>query len=128
MYGFQHPYGLGKAERLDYIRLNETGAALNQVVEYQVFQPKGKVILRHVAGEVLLVPVRGTVADMEKLYVLEGIGETAWNLIDGSRTLMDIELALELEFDASQEDLRRDLIEFIDSLKAAGLIEEKSNV
>lgn len=104
------------------------GLHLNQTAERLVFQPKGKVILRHVAGETLLVPVRGTVADMEKLYVLEGIGETAWRLVDGQRTMADIEQALAEEFDAPAEELRRDLFEFVDSLKAADLIEEKSHV
>lgn len=101
---------------------------MNQILEQVVYQPKGKVILRHVAGETLLVPVRGTVADMEKLYVLEGIGEAVWNLLDGQNSLGDIEEKLAGEFDVTADELRRDLIEFVDSMRVADLIQEKPNV
>lgn len=104
------------------------GMLLNQTVDQLVFQPKGKVILRHVAGEVLLVPVRGTVADMEKLFVLEGIGESVWSLLDGQRSMADIEAVLSEGFDAPADDLRQDLAEFVDTLKLADLIEEKAHV
>lgn len=93
-----------------------------------IFKPKGRVVLRRVAGEVLLVPVKGTVADMQYLFALEGIGESVWKLLDGVRTVDDIVALVENEFEGDVADIRADVDAFVGSLLESDLVEEIAHV
>jgi hypothetical protein len=52
-----------------------------------VFAQRANVVLREVAGEQLLVPVRREVADLRSIFVVTGIGAFIWGLLDGLSTL-----------------------------------------
>ena len=52
------------------------------------------VVLRDVAGEKLLIPVKGRLADLQNIFVLEGLGEWVWEQLDGVRELEEIEMIL----------------------------------
>lgn len=92
-----------------------------------VYRKKEKVIARNIAGEDLLVPVRGSLADMQKLFVLEGVGEFIWENLDGRKTVKDILGDLLGSFDGEREQVEKDLVEFVAGLKEADLIEEVSS-
>ena len=85
---------------------------------------KDNVIARKVAGELLLVPIRGNMADMQKLFVLEGIGEFVWERLDGTRTLEQIRDDVAAAFRGTAEDAGRDIEAFTAQLKAADLVAE----
>jgi hypothetical protein len=82
------------------------------------------VVCRRIAGETLLVPIRGKLADLQRVFVLEGVGEFIWNNLDGSRTSEEIRNAVASRFDVSVEDAGRDLEEFIAELTRKDLISE----
>ena len=71
------------------------------------------VILRSIAGETLLVPVCGNLVDLQNIYVLEGIGEFLWNLVD-DRSLDLLRDAVTARFEIDAEQAGRDVREFID--------------
>ena len=80
------------------------------------------VIHREIAGEVVLVPIRRNVADMESIYSLEGVGASVWDLIDGKRTMGEIRNALLDEYDVEPEVLEADLLEFAQQLESFGAV------
>ena len=83
------------------------------------------VILRTIADEALLVPVQGGLADLQKIYALNGIGACIWQHLDGTRTLDDV-LAVVLDrYEVSAGDARADMCAFIDSLSNSKLVERR---
>jgi hypothetical protein len=80
------------------------------------------IVARRIAGELLLVPVRGQLADLQRLYVLNPVAELIWGLLDGRHELPAIQDAIASRFAVSPATAGADLKEFIDSLHAAGLL------
>jgi len=90
-----------------------------------VYARRDDVLLRDVAGEHLLVPVRRNAADLQAIFSLNGIGAFVWGLLDGERT-MDAVLAAVLErFDVGAEEAAADLSSFVERLTGAGIVERR---
>jgi hypothetical protein len=80
------------------------------------------VVYREIAGEAILVPIRRNVADMQSIYTLDSVGADIWNLIDGKRTVGDIQDQLLDEYDVGAEVLSQDLADYIEQLLSIGAI------
>jgi hypothetical protein len=83
------------------------------------------VLLRVVAGEQILVPIRNNVAQMQSIFALTGIGAAVWNLLDGVRTLDGVLSAILEQYDIGEEQARNDLQAFVAQLREAGLVERR---
>ena len=90
---------------------------------HQVFRKNSSVVKREIAGEVLLVPIRGQLAQLHRLFVLNEVGDFIWQQIDGVRDLAAIHRGMVERFEVSDEEARADLIEYVGSLRDAQLIE-----
>ncbi|RMG04147.1 MAG: PqqD family protein [Nitrospirae bacterium] len=82
------------------------------------------VVYRKVAGETILVPVHGDVAKMKKIYILNNLGEFIWERIDGRKSVDEILDEIVENFEVTRDEARKDLNEFINSLKERNLVEE----
>jgi hypothetical protein len=89
-----------------------------------VYDKDSNIVTRRIADETLLIPVRGHLADLQRLFVLEGIGEYVWERLDGKSSVGEIIDAIVEDFDVTREEADRDLQEFIHRLKDAGLVLE----
>jgi len=90
-----------------------------------VYARREDVVLREVAGEQLLVPIRNDPAGMQAIFALTGTGVFVWGLLDGEHAL-DAILAMVLErFEVTPEEAEADLNAFIERLGAAGLVERR---
>ena len=89
------------------------------------FAPKGEFVARVIAGETILVPIRGQVGDLNAIYNLNEVGTFIWQRLDGHANVRHIVDAVQSEFEVTPEDAERDIEQFIDSLHAAGVIEPK---
>jgi hypothetical protein len=67
-------------------------------------------------GAVLIAPEAG------KVRVLNGVGTTIWRLIDGRRTLAEIERTLVSLYDIGQQVAHDDLYAFLDELTERRLV------
>jgi len=92
----------------------------------EVYKKKHDIIFRKVAGETILVPISGRLADMQRIFALNPVGEFIWDEIDGSRTLQQISEDIQSNFDAGREEADEDLEAFITELLKEGLIEGAS--
>ncbi len=86
------------------------------------FRQKRDLVTRRIAGETVIVPVRGGVGDLNSIYTLNQPGTLIWELL-GSETPLDaIVGAVWREYDVTEDVARKDIGEFLQSLKSEDLI------
>lgn len=89
-----------------------------------VYKHVDDVVARIIAGEKLIVPIRGHLADMRNIFTVDPVGAFIWDSIDGARTLADLRDRITAEFDVADDVAEKDLLEFMAQLKASGLVME----
>lgn len=90
----------------------------------RVLAPKEALVAREIAGEVILVPVRGKLAQLKRVFVLNPVGAYIWGQLDGHRDLTTIHRGVVEMFEVTDAEAEVDLFEFIGSLEEAGLLTE----
>ncbi len=90
----------------------------------KIFARNKDVVSRKIGGELFLVPVKGRLADMEKIFTLTSVAEFIWDRLDGQRSVGEIRDEVIAEFDVAQEQADSDIREFIAELSDSGLIRE----
>lgn len=80
------------------------------------------VVGRHIAGEELLIPIRGKLADMQRIFALDPVAAHIWKKLDGSSDLEAILQSVLATFDVSEEQARKDVQSFVRQLEAEGLV------
>lgn len=78
---------------------------------------------RSIAGETILVPVRGRVGDLDAIYNLNEVGSFIWTLLDGRPSLPQIVEAVCAEFDVAIEQATADAGRFLGTLESAGVVQ-----
>ena len=81
-----------------------------------VFARNEQVVSRKIVDELILVPMRKDVADMETLYTLNEVGARVYELIDGTRPVREIVNVVLNEFDVTEKQAESDVREFIEQL------------
>jgi len=89
-----------------------------------IYRKKEDVVSREIAEETILVPVRGRLADMQKIFSLNPTAEFVWKNLDGKKKLVDILNALIDRFDVAKDEAEKDISDFVNELMNADLIEE----
>jgi coenzyme PQQ synthesis protein D (PqqD) len=81
------------------------------------------VIARVVAGETLIVPARAEVGDLASIYTINGTGTLIWKLLETPKTIAQLATAVAQEYEVELDRAESDVAEFVDEMKAAGLVE-----
>ena len=90
------------------------------------YRKKENIVTRHIAGETLLVPIYGELANMEKIFTLDPVAEFIWEQLDGEKSLKVIRDGVIDAFDVKKDQAEIDISEFIDALVKADLIIQRS--
>ncbi len=90
---------------------------------HRTYIKDANLITRRIAGESIIVPVKSRVGDLDFIYTLNETSASAWQLIDGRTPLSQIIACIGDEYDVSRDEATADLLELIDSLQSAGLIQ-----
>ncbi len=90
----------------------------------RVYRQKEGIVSRQIAGETILVPVMGSLASMQKIFMLNGIGEFIWDRLDGLKSLRSISEEIGEQFGLGSEQAFADSEEFVLELLREGLAEE----
>ena len=90
----------------------------------KIYTKNPDIIFRKIADEVILVPIRQKVADLNCIYTLNEVGAHIWELIDGKRNGRQIRAMVTEEFEISAREAEKDLAEFLAGLIAFGGIKE----
>jgi len=92
-------------------------------LEEQFFTRSRSVVSRVVAGETLIVPVRGKVGDLASIYSFNGTGSLIWKLLDAPRSLHDLVEAVEHEYEVTREQAQKDVKQFMNDMLSVGLLD-----
>lgn len=82
------------------------------------------VVLRRVAGESLLIPVKGQLANLQSIFVLEGVGEEVWKRLNGESRLAEIVRDVADLYSVERDVVADDCDEFVRFLLDENLVEE----
>ena len=88
-----------------------------------VFTRSQAVVSRRVAGETLIVPVRGKVGDLGSIYSFNETGSLIWQSLETPKGLSELISAVEQEYAVGQEQAERDVTQFLDDMLSVGLVE-----
>ena len=88
-----------------------------------VLRPKGESVRREIAGETILVPIRGRTADMQSIYALNSTAAFIWDRIDGRRTVGELLEGTLSTFDVERGLALEHLESFLAHAQANGLVE-----
>ena len=87
------------------------------------FIRSSSVVSRVIAGETLIVPVRGGVGDLASIYSLNPVATAIWNSISEPRTIDEIVQVIQQEYEVQSNAALSDLEAFLAEMSAAGLIQ-----
>ncbi len=90
----------------------------------KIFKKDDWVRRREVAGETILVPIRGKLAEMQHIFALDPVAACIWCELDGEKTLEQVRESVVEQFGVGPEEAGRDVGEFVAELVEAGLVEE----
>ncbi len=85
-----------------------------------------QVTTRKIAGETLLVPIKGRLADLHKVFTLNAVAEWVWETLDGQRTSAELCDGLVARFAVARPTAEADLAGLLEKLETTGLIERVS--
>jgi hypothetical protein len=81
-------------------------------------------VSRTIADDVIIVPVRGGVGDLESIFTLNAVGASIWKLIDGRTSVQALAVALAREYEVSESAAAADIQEFVALLLSKRLVTE----
>ncbi len=83
---------------------------------------KKKVVLRNVAGETMLIPVGDTTGEYNGLFSLSPTAATAFICLQSGGDESDAVKAVLDEYDIDEETAKKDVNEFLTSLREFGIV------
>lgn len=87
------------------------------------YQRNENFVFRKIVNEMILVPVRGNIAEMEHIFTLNEVGAFIWEELAQPRTLDELASAVLKSFDAAPEIVRPELEAFLADLDANQALE-----
>lgn len=91
-----------------------------------VFRRNESVVTRDLAGEKVIIPIRGKVGDLGSIYTLNAVANDIWNLLDGKRTVADVIKQLQQEYEVDLVVLAADVERVLGEMQQEGLITNAS--
>ncbi len=88
------------------------------------FRRRDDIVARQIAGETILVPIRGELAQLHRVFVLDNVSEHIWSFLDGQHELSAIADSIVRQFEVDLPTAEADLNEFLGQLRAADLVDE----
>ncbi len=79
-------------------------------------------IFRRIVNEVVLVPVRQNVADMDCIYTLNPLGAFIWERLETPATVDDLQAVVMAEYDVGPDVAAADVVGFFGELEAADAV------
>lgn len=81
-----------------------------------------QVVIREIAGETLLIPIRQNIAQLDSVFVLNETGKFIWEHLDGTKSLHGIVTLMCDAFEVENTEAQADVGEFVGLLASAGLV------
>jgi len=95
-----------------------------EAMNNQVFRKNQDIVTRTITGELFIVPVRGKLADMQRIFTLNPVAEYIWNSLDGQTSIEAIRKGVLSAYEVEEEQADADIRDFVTELLEADLIRE----
>ena len=86
---------------------------------------RGEFVVRQVMDCVTAIPVGTTALALNGMILLNGVSRVIWECLTKGTTTREIVLAITEQFEVSAEEAETDVIEFLDKLRRAQLLDEE---
>jgi hypothetical protein len=86
------------------------------------------VISRRIAGETLIVPVRGKAGDLASIYSLTQTEFLIWQSLESPKSTSDLISIIELEYAVDRSQAARDVKQFLREMLSAGLVQVRKEM
>lgn len=83
---------------------------------------KKELLKRQIAGETILIPVGKTVYDSHGMFALNELGSFLWERLPDAADAEDLVKAVAEEYAVAEETARRDIGEFLNTLREMGIL------
>jgi Coenzyme PQQ synthesis protein D (PqqD) len=80
------------------------------------------VVSREIDGELIIVPVRSGVGDLNSLYTLNPVGSVLWDFMNERHTISEMVDRVCEEFEVTATQAQRDIEVFLESLLEEKLV------
>jgi len=100
--------------------VNESTSPTNEPIELltadSLVGPQEGVVLRHVAGEHMLVPSVAREVDLDSLFLLNATGVFVWEQLASEQSVADLSAAVAQQFSVDPDAAAADVVTFLSSL------------
>jgi len=87
-----------------------------------IYHHDPSIVARNIAGEVILVPIRNNVGDLDSIYTLNETAAFVWERLDGVHTLAEVVAALVAEYEVEPAQAEQDVLALIAQLESVKAI------
>ncbi|MGZ4788981.1 MAG: PqqD family protein [Terriglobales bacterium] len=87
-----------------------------------VFRHNDSLVVRDLAGEKVIIPIRGKVGDLNNIYTLNRVANDIWNLLNGQRVVSEIVNRMQQEYEVDPVILAADVRRLLGEMQEEGLI------
>jgi len=87
------------------------------------YERNHEVVSRKIEGELIIVPIRSGVGDLNSLYTLNPVGSVLWDFMDQSHTIEEMVQRICDEFEVTAAQAQQDIEAFLDSLMTEQLVQ-----
>jgi hypothetical protein len=81
-----------------------------------------EVVSRKIEGELIIVPIRSGVGDLNSLYTLNSVGSVLWEFMTEGHTVDEMVQRVCDEFEVTKTQAQQDIEAFLDSLLEENLV------
>lgn len=89
-----------------------------------IFKLSNSIVARRIGQEVILVPIRNDVGDLENIFTLNEVASAIWEMIDGKTTVGEIAARIIEEYEVGPEQAGADVIGFMEQLVSIKAVQE----
>ena len=82
-------------------------------------------VARKIGNELILVPIRQNVGDLQYFYTLNDVASRIWELLNGGTTVEEMVSALTREYEVKPQQAKADVVDLLAQLEEIGAIVER---
>lgn len=86
---------------------------------------RGEFVVRQVMDQVVAIPVGSTALKINGMVMLNDVSKVIWEALEKDTTVDEITSTLTDQFAVSEEEAKADVVEFLNKLRHAQLLEEE---
>ena len=87
------------------------------------FVQNREVVARQIEGELVIVPIRSGVGDLNSLYTLNQVGSVLWDFMNEGHTIAEMVSRVCDEFEVTSSQAQSDIRNFLDALLEEKLVQ-----